>query len=33
MNCPSPEPSLPQVVRKVPLASNFWMRKLFASAT
>ena len=33
LNCPLPEPGLPHVVRKVPLALNFWMRLLFSSAT
>jgi len=28
-----PEPLLPHMVRKVPLASNFWMRLLPSSAT
>src|SRR5215813_1452887 len=33
LNCPPPIPSVPQLVRKVPLLSNFWMRLLLRSAT
>jgi len=33
LNCPLPEPCVPHVVRKVPFASNFWMRSLSWSTT
>ena len=33
LNCPSPAPSLPNVLRNTPLAVNFWMRLLSSSAT
>src|SRR6184192_2375568 len=33
LNCASPLPALPHVVRKVPPLSNFWIRSLFPSAT
>src|SRR3989442_794730 len=33
MNCPSPLPPLPHLVRKVPLFVNFWMRLLLPSTT
>src|SRR3989442_1728782 len=33
LNCPSPLPGLPHLVKKVPLLSNFWMRRLLVSAT
>lgn len=32
-NWPSPEPEVPHLVRKVPLASNLWIRLLLVSAT
>jgi hypothetical protein len=32
-NWPLPEPEVPHAKRKAPLASNFWMRVLFVSAT
>src|SRR5262245_48583263 len=28
LNCPLPEPQLPHVERKAPLASNFWIRRM-----
>ena len=33
LNCPSPVPELPHMVRKVPVFVNFWMRELPRSAT
>src|SRR6266850_1753738 len=33
LNCPSPLPALPHLVRKVPVVSNFWTRLLLESAT
>src|SRR5439155_22179753 len=33
LNCPSPLPPLPQLVRNVPLCVNFWMAALTVSAT
>ena len=32
-NCPSPLPKVPHCSRKVPVASNFWIRSFSVSAT